>query len=69
MPNSVLEACVFEISRTPIQWPRSTKKGEGDRLCVVPPPESSVQVYHQHHAEVVAVAERVDGNDDYEKKI
>ena len=74
MLNNVLEAGVFEISRIPIQWPRSTKKGEGDLLCAALPPERPAQVRHpphHHHAEyvAVAVAERVDGVDAREKKI
>ena len=66
MLNSVLEADVFEISRTPIQWPQFTKKGERDPLCAVPRPEPPVQVHHQ--AEDVAAAERVDVVDDREKR-
>ena len=73
MLNNVLEADVFEISRIPIQRPRSTKKGEGDLLCATLPPERSAQVrhpHHHHHAEDVAVAvfERVDGVDAREHK-
>lgn len=75
--NNVLEAGVFEISRIPIQRPRSTKKGEGDLLCAALPPERPAQVrqhhhyhHHHHHAEdvAVAVAERVDGVNALEKK-
>ena len=69
MLNNVLEADAFEISRIPIQSPRSTKKGEGDPRCAAPPPERPVQVHRcPHHVEVVAVAERVDEVDAREQK-
>ena len=46
--------------------------GEGDLLCAALPPERPAQVrhphLHHHHAEDVAVAERVDGIDAREKK-
>ena len=56
--NDVLEADVFEISRIPIQRPRSTKKGQGDLLFAALPPErpAKVRQHHQHqHTEDVAV--------------
>ena len=71
MLNNVLVAGVFEISRTPIQSPQSTKKGEGDSLCAVPRLELPVQVHPpHHHAEDVAVpvAERVDGLEEGHKR-
>ena len=70
MLNNGLGADVFATSRTPIQSPRSTKMGEGDRRCVARPPERLVQVHPDHHAEdgAVAVAEHADGADAREQK-
>ena len=61
MLNNVLGADVFATSRTPIQSPRSTKMGEGDRRCAARPPDRPTQVHPDHHAEDGAVAEHVDG--------
>ena len=45
------------------------EEGEDDPLCAAPPPECPAQVRHPlHHAEDVAVAERVDVADAREKK-
>ena len=65
MLNNGLGADGFAISRTPIQSPRSTKMGEGDRRCAAHPPERPVQVHPDHHAEdgAVAAAEHADGVD------
>ena len=59
MLNNGLGADVFAISRTPIQSPRSTKMGEGDRRCAARPPERLVQVHPDHHTEDGAVVEHV----------
>ena len=71
MLNNVLEVDAFATSRTPIQSPRSTKMGEGDRPCAARPPERPAQVHPDHHAEdgAVAVAEHVDRVDAREQRI
>ena len=63
MLNNGLEVDGFVTSRIPIQSPRSTKMGEGDRRCAARPPERPVQVHPDHHAEdgAVAGAEHADG--------
>ena len=61
MLNNGLGADAFATSRIPIQSPRSTKMGEGDRRCAARPPERPTQVHPDHHVEDGAVAEHVDG--------
>ena len=63
MLNNWLEVDGFATSRIPIQSPRSTKMGEGDRRYAAHPPEPPAQVHPDHHAEdgAVAVAEHADG--------